>query len=144
MTVLKPLPTRWPWRLPSATARPESTFTTRRFSKLINEHRLEARNRDDDELGDSVAGLDPENLGWIVVEQKHSDLPSIPGINKARSVHQRYSVAQRQTGPRHDQTRVAFRDLDRQSGCDLPPFAGAYVSRLSRMKVQTSIPFMGS
>lgn len=72
---------------PSAPGRPEPALTTRALAELGGLDRLGRQAGSDDKLGDPVAGLDPEHLGGIIVEQQHLDFPAVAGINQPGGVN---------------------------------------------------------
>ena len=68
------------------------------------------------ELGYPVASLEPYRGPRIGVEQSHPYLATVPGVHRARSIHDRDAVTRSQAGPRVHERGVAVGQGDRHPG----------------------------
>src|SRR5262245_56501928 len=98
--------------------RPEPALAAPGLGQLARLYWLDLRKRCDQQLGDTVPGLDHERLGAVGVEQQDSDLAPVAGVDQARGVDEGDAVARREARSGQDQTGVSGRDLDRDAGAD--------------------------
>ncbi len=96
------------------------------------------------ELGDAVAGRDPEGLGRVVVEQQHPQFAAVAGVDQAGAVDQRDPVVASQARARQDQAGVPVGDLDRDPGADAPALARPDVGRLAGVEVEPGVARVGA
>ena len=81
--------------------------------------------REQHQLGDPIAGRDLEARRAVSVEQQHSKLAAVAGVDQPGSVDERDPVPSRQPGPRQHKPGAARGDLDRDPGRDGRPLPGA-------------------
>jgi hypothetical protein len=106
--------------------------------------RFERRERDDQELGNPVAGLDHERLLAIGVEQQDPQLATVAGVDQARRVDQGDPVPSGEAASRQHQPGVAGRDLDRDPGPYALPLTGAEAGGLAGVQVEPGIAVVGA
>jgi hypothetical protein len=94
------------------------------------------------ELGDSVATLNANRAFTISVQQDHLDLATVPGINGAGRVDDRYSMLGRQAGSRVHEGGIPIRQRDRYTGADNGPLAGLKLEVGGREQVTSGITWM--
>ena len=106
--------------------------------------RFGQRHRNDDELSDAVAGLDPECRFAIGVQQQHLELAAIALVDQPRCVDERDSMTRRESRARQHEPGVPARQLDRESRPYPCALTGPDRSRLERAEVETGVAGVGA
>ena len=126
----------------SASTRAEATIAAARVAERVDRDRFGQGDGRHDELRDPLAGLDPEGLGRVGVEQQHPHFPPVAGVDQPRTIDQRDPVIARDPRPRQHQPRMPRRNLHRHPGPDAPPLPRPQMRRLTRIQIQPGIPRM--
>src|SRR5439155_25438162 len=109
---------------------PEAPFGPRRFGKLRDLLEADLLDLLDDQLGNPVEALEPHGLARVEIHHDHLDLPTVPGINRPRGIHQGDTAAGGEPGPRVHEGRVPLREGDRHPRGKHDPLARLQFTRL--------------
>jgi len=119
-----------------------ATLATRRRREPFHHNELQSCYRDHNELRDPLAAF---HRVWLVaeVDERHLQLPSIPGIHQAGTVEHGYTMVPRQTAARCDQTGVAFRNRHGDPDPDQRPVSGDQPGTLGGVKIDATVSRVG-
>src|SRR5450432_516695 len=84
----------------------------------------------DHELADAVADREADGLTRVEVHHDHLDLTTVPRVDRAGSVDQRYSAPRCEAGPGMYERGVPVGQRDGYAGREHDPFAGRELGRL--------------
>lgn len=96
------------------------------------------------QLGDAVTAPDGDRRGRVEVDQRHSDLAAITGVDRAGAVDDRKSNARSQTGTGMDQTDHAVRDCHGDPGAHQGTLAGREVDVFGTEQINPGIAVVGA
>ena len=96
-----------------------------------------------DELGDAISRRQADGLAQVGVVRDHVDVAAIPGIDQPGAVQQREALAQRETGARHHEPRMALGDRQAQARAHAASLAGRDLDVLDRAQVEPGIVGVG-
>src|SRR5690606_121728 len=113
----------------------EAPCGPRRAGKLRDRHEADPLDLLDDQLGDPVEALEPHGLARVEIHHDHLDLPTVPGINRPRGIHQGDAAARGQTGSRVHERRVPLRQRHRHPGGQDGPFPGGEFARFGGAQI---------
>src|SRR4051812_43675714 len=109
---------------------PEAPLGPRRVGKLRDLLEADPLDLLDDELGNPVEALEPHRLVRVEIHHDHLDLPTVPGINRPRGIHESDTAAGGETGSRVHEGRVPLRQRHRHSGGQHGPLSGLQFTAL--------------
>jgi hypothetical protein len=67
---------------------PEAPVGPRRIGKLRDLLEADPLDLLDHQLGNPVESLEPHRLARVEIHHDHLDLPTVPGINRPRGIHE--------------------------------------------------------
>jgi hypothetical protein len=94
------------------------------------------------ELGDSVATVKADRALTVSVQQDHLDLATVPGINGAGSVDDRYAKLGRQARSRVHEGGIPIRERNRYTGTDYGALSGLKLDVGGREQVAAGVTRM--
>ncbi len=109
---------------------------------MIDDVQMGAGHGLDDELGDAFTPREARGLA-VVIDQQHFHLAAIPRVDEAGGVEDRHPVAESQTRPGQDQSRVAGRDRDGHASRHQRPGAGSQRHGLGGAEVEAGVAVAG-
>jgi hypothetical protein len=117
----------------------ETPDAARALGQLVELDQLELGHRQDDELGDPLAGVGDEGALAIGVEKDDADFPAIAGVDQPGRVDHGDTVAGGEAGARLDEAGEALGDGDREAGGDDGALTGAEVEGLAGREVEAGV-----
>ncbi|CAM5250868.1 hypothetical protein SVIOM342S_03376 [Streptomyces violaceorubidus] len=95
---------------------PEAPLGPRRVGKLRDLTEADPLDLLDDQLGNPVEALEPHALARVEIRHDHLDLPTVPGINRPRGIHEGDTAAGGQSGTWVHEGRVPLGERHRHAG----------------------------
>jgi DUF3093 family protein len=119
------------------------TFATVGAGQPLDLDEASVRDVLDDELGDAVAPVERDARVAIVVDERDSDLATVPGIDGARRVDDRHAVTHGEAGPGMHERDIPRGQCDGDSGANCGAFARSELDVGRRDEVGTGVAGMG-
>lgn len=119
---------------------PEAPLGPRRAGKFRDLTEADPLDLLDDQLGNPVEALEPHALARVEIHHDHLDLPTVPGINRPRGIHQGDAAACGQSGTWVHEGRVPLGEGDRHAGGQDGAFTGRQLPLDGGAQVGARVP----